>query len=214
MAEDRVSVFTGTIITIKVNKRPSSLLFQKQEIGRIHLPNHIGRWSLVAQAVKNPLAMQEAWVWSLCWEDALEEGMDTHSSFLAWRVPMDRGAWWTMVHGRTESRTTEWLSTYNMFPHVCLSWAFLVAQTVQKQPAKWEAQVWSLGQEDALEKGLATTAVFLSGESHGRRSLAGNSPWSHRVRNDWATNTTTIHTHTHTHTHMYAYTYKTKECKC
>ena len=27
------------------------------------------------------------------WEDALEEGMATHSSILAWRIPMDRGAW-------------------------------------------------------------------------------------------------------------------------
>ena len=30
----------------------------------------------------------------LCWEDALEECLATHSSILAWRIPMDRGAWW------------------------------------------------------------------------------------------------------------------------
>ena len=48
--------------------------------------------SLVAQTVKNQPAMQETWVRSLGWEDLLEEGMATHSSTLAWRIPMDRGA--------------------------------------------------------------------------------------------------------------------------
>ena len=37
--------------------------------------------------VKNPPAMQEAWVRSLGREDPLEEGMATHSSILAWRIP-------------------------------------------------------------------------------------------------------------------------------
>ena len=37
--------------------------------------------------VKNLPAVQETWVGSLGWEDALEEGMATHSSFLAWRIP-------------------------------------------------------------------------------------------------------------------------------
>ena len=43
--------------------------------------------SLVAQMAKNPPAMQETWVRSLGWEDPLEEGMATHSSILAWRIP-------------------------------------------------------------------------------------------------------------------------------
>ena len=37
--------------------------------------------------VKNPPAMLEPCVWSLDWEDAQEEGMATHSSVLAWRIP-------------------------------------------------------------------------------------------------------------------------------
>ena len=41
--------------------------------------------------------MQETWVQSLGWEDPLEESMATHSSVLAWRIPMDRGAWRTTV---------------------------------------------------------------------------------------------------------------------
>ena len=60
---------------------------------------------LVAQTVKNPPAMQENWVRSLGWEDPLEEVMATHSSILAWRIPMDRGAWWATVHGVAKSRT-------------------------------------------------------------------------------------------------------------
>ena len=49
--------------------------------------------------VKNLPAMQETWVRSLGWEDPQKEGMATHSSILAWRIPMDRGAWWATVHG-------------------------------------------------------------------------------------------------------------------
>ena len=48
--------------------------------------------SLVAQTVKNLSAMQETWIQSLGWEDPLEEGMAIHSSILAWRIPMDKGA--------------------------------------------------------------------------------------------------------------------------
>ena len=54
---------------------------------------------LVAQMAKNLPAMWETWVWFLGWEDPLEEGMATHSSILAWSIPMDRGAWRTTVHG-------------------------------------------------------------------------------------------------------------------
>ena len=61
--------------------------------------------SLVAQTVKNLPAMQETWVQSLSWEDPLEKGMATHSSILAWQIPMDRGGWWAAVHGVTQSRT-------------------------------------------------------------------------------------------------------------
>ena len=57
------------------------------------------------QLVKNPLAMRETWVRSLGWEDTLEEGMATYSSVLAWRIPMDRGAWRATVHGVTKSQT-------------------------------------------------------------------------------------------------------------
>ena len=61
----------------------------------------------MAQMVKNLPAMQETWLQSLGWEDALEKGMATHSSTLAWRIP------WTEEPGSyspwdcKESDTTE-----------------------------------------------------------------------------------------------------------
>ena len=54
----------------------------------------------------------------------------------------------------------------------------LVIQTVKNLPAMWETWVWYLGWEDPLEKGIwLTTPVFLPGEFHGQRSLAGYNPW-------------------------------------
>ena len=53
--------------------------------------------SLVAQAVKNPSAVWEAWVWSLVWEELLEERMATHSSILVWKIP------WTEQSGGLQS---------------------------------------------------------------------------------------------------------------
>ena len=61
--------------------------------------------SLMAQLVKNLPAMQETRVQSLGWEDPQEEGMATHSSILAWKIPKDRGAWWAAVHGVAETWT-------------------------------------------------------------------------------------------------------------
>ena len=63
------------------------------------------RASLVAQMVKNLPAMRETGVQSLGWEDPLEKGMETHSSILAWRIPVDRGAWQATVLGVAKSRT-------------------------------------------------------------------------------------------------------------
>ena len=53
--------------------------------------------SLVAQVVKNLPAMRETWVPSLGQEDPLEEGVETHSSILTWRVP------WSEEPGQLQS---------------------------------------------------------------------------------------------------------------
>ena len=59
----------------------------------------------MAQMVKNLPVMQETQVQSLGQEDPLEEGMVTHSSILAWRISMGRGAWRATVHGVAKSWT-------------------------------------------------------------------------------------------------------------
>ena len=61
-------------------------------------------WLLGVQQPMLP-AMWEIWVRSLGWEDPLEEGMATHCSILAWRIPMDRAAWWATVLGVAKSQT-------------------------------------------------------------------------------------------------------------
>ena len=62
----------------------------------------------MAKMVKNLPAMRETRVPSLGWEDPLEDGMTTYSSILAWRIPIDRGAWQATVHeGHKELGTTK-----------------------------------------------------------------------------------------------------------
>ena len=56
------------------------------------------------------------------------------------------------------------------------SLGFLVAQMVKNLPAMQETQVRSWGQEDPLEKEMATYSSILAGEFHGQRSLVGYSP--------------------------------------
>ena len=53
-------------------------------------------------------------------------------------------------------------------------------QMVKNLPAMQETQIQSLGQEDSLEKGMATHCSILAWKTHGQRSLAGDSPWGHK----------------------------------
>ena len=66
--------------------------FGQEEAQNVYSTRIIGA-SLVAQIVKNPSAMQEAWVRSLGWEDPLEEGMATPPVFLS------RESSWTEMAG-------------------------------------------------------------------------------------------------------------------
>ena len=75
--------------------------------------------SLVAQTVKNLPAMRETWVWSLAWEDPLEEGMATHSSVLAWRSP------WTEEPGGLQSMELQRLRHDWVTKHSTSQWAHL-----------------------------------------------------------------------------------------
>ena len=89
------SVRRASVITSASNAGdPRSIPESRSSPGEgIGYPLQYSWVSFVAQMVKNPPAMWESWVQSLGWEDPLEEGLATHSSVLAWRIPMDRGAW-------------------------------------------------------------------------------------------------------------------------
>ena len=133
--------------------------------------------SRVALVVKNPPANADGYetqVQSLGREDLLEDSMATHSSIIAWRIPWTEepvGLWsigWQRVgHGWSD------LADHTR-GSLCDFWVSLVAQTVWNLPALQETQVWSLGQEDPLEKGMATH--FRPGEFHGQRY----SSWGHK----------------------------------
>ena len=71
----------------------------------------------MAQMVKNLPAMQETWVQFQSWEDPLEEGMATHSSILAWRIPSgQRSLVGYSLWCRKESDVTEGLTFPQIWP--------------------------------------------------------------------------------------------------
>ena len=94
----RKDLFQNSLLTCRQSSSPYAsschLLF-------IHVQVQISP----SQTVKNPPAVRETWVRCLGWEDPLEEDMATHSSILAWRIPMDRGAQQATVHGVAKSWT-------------------------------------------------------------------------------------------------------------
>ena len=140
--------------------------------------------------VKNLSAMWETWVWSLSWEDPLEEGMATHSSILAWRIL------WTEEPGGLYCPWGQRDKDKNIYVYIFR--ASLVAQRVKNPPSMRETCIWSLNLEDPCTRARQSTPVFLPGEFYGQRSLVGYNLWDCRVRHNWATNT-------HTHINMYIF---------
>ena len=98
--QPRSHTLKADYLLVKPPGKPKNIgvIFQTQELNLGSLDE-----SLVAQLVKNPPAMWETWVRSLGWEDSLEEDIATHSSILAWRIPMDRRAWRATLHGVAKS---------------------------------------------------------------------------------------------------------------
>ena len=90
------------LLTLKTKERCQ----QWRNVGCLQEKNTVWGASLVAQIVRNLPAMQKTWIWSLGQEEPLENGMATHSSILAWRMPWRRLAacspW-----GHKESNTPE-----------------------------------------------------------------------------------------------------------
>ena len=90
---------------------------------------------LVAELVKNPPGMRETWILSRGWEGSLEEGMTTHSSIIAQRIPVDREAWlqsmrtqrvghnWAIKH-RTQCTNKSTLGTASGSKSICTSFFY------------------------------------------------------------------------------------------
>ena len=99
-------------------------------------------------------------------------GQRTHSSILAWRIPVDRRAWHAIVHGVSESGMTEQLSTASEllgFP----GYASGKEPACQCRRCRFNPWVRKIPWRRAWQ----LTPVFLPGESCGQRSLAGYSPY-------------------------------------
>ena len=135
--------------------------------------------------------MQETWVLSLGWEDTLEESMATHSSILAWRIPMDREAWWVTVHEVSKSwtRLNNWahMHTDMWDPNITV---INITKLVQGFPGGSDGKVSvcnagdpgsipGSGRSPGEGNGYPLQYSFLV-NSHEQRSLASYSPWSHK----------------------------------
>ena len=121
--------------------------------------------SLVVQLVKSLPAMWETWVQSLGLEDALEEGMATHSSFLAWRIPR------TEEPGGLQSMGSQrvghvWVTKHST--HVCVGMSissrkefriegFLSCIKSRLKPEEWEC--WGHGDDESNVSGLLELAL-------------------------------------------------------
>ena len=94
----------------------------------------------MAQMVKNLPAMKETRVRSLGQEDPLEAGMATHSSILAWRIPMDRGAWRATAHrvARSQTRLSNQQSIWRLFSSKRLTLILIhLIGEISIQPVVW-----------------------------------------------------------------------------
>ena len=106
--------------------------------------------------VKNLSAVQEIWVQFLGREDPLEEGMATHSSILAWRIP------WTEEPGGLQSMGLQrvgwdWVTKHTLMLHICLPWR-LVTKDRSSTVSLW---VWAQScREGARFGNLPTWSVL------------------------------------------------------
>ena len=113
--------------------------------------------------INNPPAMRETWVWSLVWNDTLEEGMATTS------VSLSGESLWTEEPGRLQSVELQrvghyWATKHNTTYFICpfIMYLKIFRELLIKNPPinRQEAQVQFLGQEDVLERKQQPTVVL------------------------------------------------------
>ena len=121
----------------------------------------------------------------------LEKEMATHSSILAGRIPMDRGAWWVIME--LQRVRHDWSNLACMYSYLG---GFRGGSAGKESASRCRRHgFWSLDQEDSLKKKMEPTPVFLPGEIPWTEKSGGCSPWGcKRDRHDLLINTTTTTT--------------------
>ena len=128
--------------------------------------------------------MQETWVWSLGWENPLEESMATHSSILAWRIPMDREAHYSpcghrVRHDWATKHILEWEEAeIPQLRHrdkesifiTAYAWANPQAQLSNGNIAKHKPSRPDAGQHLRRQACPSAMIIFLAGIQLGRKS--------------------------------------------
>ena len=140
--------------------------------------------SLVAQNVQNPPAMRETWVWSLGWKIPWRRAWKATPVFLLRESSWTEEPGWLQSMGHKESDMTERLSIAQQMHILWVSqmahWLRIRLPSRRHRVNPWVGKIpWRRKRQP--------TAVFLPGNSHGQRSLAGYSPCGHRrVGHNWA----------------------------
>ena len=125
--------------------------------------------------VKNLLVMQETWVWSLGWEDPLEKGMATHSSFLAWEFYGQRNLGGLQPMGSQRVRHDWVTDTFTLLFHKSKEGLHrLSGKKFACQCRGCEFDPWV--RKIPWRRKWQPTPVFLPGKFYGQRRLAGYSP--------------------------------------
>ena len=117
------------------------------------------------------------------------------TSVLAWEIPWTEGAWWAMVPGVPKSRIRlrdskqqqqqQW---FRNKIYLTLRKDSLVAQMIKSLPSVWETWVWPLGQDDPLEKEMATYSSTLAWKIPWMKEPGSlQSMGSQRVGHNWVT---------------------------
>ena len=148
----------------------------------------------MAQIVKSLPAMRETQIGSLDWEEPLEKEMATHSSILAWRIPMDRGAWGYSPRVCARVHTLSHFSCVRLF---ATPWT--VAHQASLSMGFSRKEHWSglpcPPPGDLPDPGIKPASPALHADSF-TAELPGKpsySPWGlKRVGHEWAANTHTV----------------------